>query len=149
MSERTSGHLSGKREGGVAKLAGRFVRYAGVGVIGTAAQYLTLISVVSAHAAGPVTGSVAGAVIGAGVNYELNRRFTFDANEPVLRTLPKFALAACFGMLMNGLVMKWLAVDLQIHYLVSQIVASGVVLVLTFVINSIWTFRAKSRPRSA
>ncbi|WP_090861857.1 GtrA family protein [Paraburkholderia diazotrophica] len=128
-----------------APLAMRFFRYAGVGVVGTAAQYCTLVALVASGLTGPVGGSVSGAVAGAVVNYELNRRYTFSTRAPIILTLPKFAATACFGMLINGLVMKWLAVDLGINYLIAQVVATGVVLVATFSINSVWTFRQKGQ----
>ncbi|WP_144141261.1 GtrA family protein [Paraburkholderia sp. BCC1884] len=119
----------------------RFFAYAAVGAVGTLTQYLVLIVVVHTGAATPAVGSMAGAVLGAVINYWLNHRVTFRATSSHLTTLPKFAAIACLGVLVNGLVMKVLAENHHVNYLLAQMVASGLVLILTYLINSVWTFR--------
>jgi putative flippase GtrA len=127
----------------------RMTTYAGVGAFGTAAQYLVLVSFVSLGHGSPTAGSVTGAIVGAIVNYALNRRITFKSKSNHRDTLPKFAATAALGVLLNGLVMKVLAEDHQVNYLIAQIIATGLVLMLTFVINSIWTFRQQRTPGNA
>jgi putative flippase GtrA len=124
----------------------KFVAYASIGAVGTLAQYLVLVATVASGRAGPVTGSVAGAVVGALVNYCLNRRLTFRSAGSHLNTLPKFAATACLGVLVNGVVMKVLTEDSRLNYMIAQVIATGMVLVLTFLINSVWTFRQQPRP---
>jgi putative flippase GtrA len=124
----------------------RITTYAGMGAVGTLAQYLVLVGMVSLGGGSPIVGSVTGAMVGAIVNYGLNRRITFRSSARHRDTLPKFAVTACFGMLINGLVMKVLAEDNQLHYIVAQLVATGIVLILTFMVNSIWTFRQPREP---
>jgi putative flippase GtrA len=123
--------------------AARFAIYAGIGAIGTLAQYAVLVSVVDRGVAGPVPGSVAGAVVGAVVNYLLNRRITFRSNARHASALPKFAATAGAGILVNALVMASLTGVAGVHYLVAQLIATGVVLILTFSVNSVWTFKAR------
>jgi putative flippase GtrA len=127
----------------------KMTTYAGVGAVGTLAQYLVLVGIVSLGHGNPITGSVTGAIVGAIVNYGLNRRITFRSSARHRDTLPKFALTAAFGVLLNGLVMKVLAEDNHVQYLVAQLVATGLVLVLTFMVNSIWTFRQHREPGKA
>lgn len=128
------------------RLIVRMSTYAGVGALGTLAQYLVLVGIVSLGRGSPIVGSVTGAVVGAVVNYCLNRRITFRSNARHRETLPKFAATAGLGVLINGLVMKVLAEDNQVNYIVAQVVATGIVLVLTFMVNSIWTFRQQREP---
>jgi putative flippase GtrA len=123
------------------RLIARITTYAGVGAVGTAAQYVVLVGVVSLCRGNPVVGSVSGAIVGAIVNYYLNRRITFRSSARHRDTLPKFAATAAFGVLVNGLVMKLLAGDHQVNYMIAQVIATGIVLMLTFMVNSIWTFK--------
>jgi putative flippase GtrA len=125
------------------KRAARFVTYAAIGAIGTVAQYAVLIGVVDLGVARPVAGSVAGAVVGAIVNYLLNRRITFKSSARHVSALPKFAATAGAGILVNALVMACLTGPAGMHYLVAQLIATAVVLILTFSVNSAWTFKAR------
>lgn len=131
------------------RLLVKMTTYAGVGAVGTLAQYLVLVGIVSLGHGSPIVGSVSGAIVGAIVNYGLNRRITFRSNARHRDTLPKFALTAGCGVLINGLVMKVLAEDNQVNYILAQVVATGLVLVLTFMVNSIWTFRQQGEPGNA
>ena len=123
--------------------ATRFATYAAIGAVGTLAQYAVLVGVVDLRVAGPVAGSVAGAVVGAIVNYLLNYLITFKSNARHAAALPKFAVAAVVGILVNALVMACLTGPARVHYLIAQLVATGVVLILTFSVNSVWTFKAR------
>lgn len=127
----------------LARRVPRFARYVAVGGVGTGAQYLVLVGAVALHAAAPVAASVAGAFVGALVNYLLNRRFTFRTDTQHRSALPKFFATAGAGMLVNGVAMAWLTGFLHLHYLVAQCIASAAVLVLTFSVNSVWTFGAR------
>lgn len=128
-----------------ARVVLKFVSYASIGAVGTLAQYVVLVAAVASGRAGPVAGSVSGAVVGALVNYCLNRRLTFRSAGSHLKTLPKFSATAGLGVLVNGVVMKLLTDDNRVNYMVAQVISTGLVLVLTFLINSVWTFR-QQRP---
>jgi putative flippase GtrA len=128
----------------------RFVTYAGVGALGTVAQYLILFSAVGSGWSDPVAGSMFGAIGGAMVNYCLNRRITFRTSVSHQGTLPKFFATAGLGVLVSGVMMKVLTGNNRLNYVVAQIAVTGVVLVLTFWLNSIWTFgRHRRRTRHA
>ncbi|MET0319650.1 MAG: GtrA family protein [Duganella sp.] len=118
----------------------QFLLYALVGAVGTLAHYAVLISTVSLHLLGPVAASVTGAIVGAIVNYFLNVRYTFRSasNGPAM---VKFAITAALGALLNGLLMKLQIDAFGLHYLVAQLIATVVVLLLTYTINLLWTFR--------
>lgn len=123
----------------------RFALYAAVGAMGTGAQYATLIAMVRSGYASPAVGSMAGASIGAIVNYSLNRRITFRSNKNPLSTAPKFAVIALLGVLMNGVCMKFFATIPGLNYLIAQLVTTALVLGLTYLFNSAWTFNEKGR----
>lgn len=121
----------------------KFVGYAGVGATGTAVQYAVVAVVLAAHATGAVTASCLGAVAGAIVNYGLNYRFTFRATGPHRRSAPRFAVVACAGIALNGVLMATLTRLAKLPWLPAQIVTTGCVLLLTYTASSLWTFRTR------
>ncbi|WP_321928002.1 GtrA family protein [Paraburkholderia guartelaensis] len=123
----------------------RFVVYAGVGAIGTVAQYAILIAMVHSGLASPAVSSMTGATVGAIVNYSLNRQITFRSKSNPLSTAPKFAIIALLGVLMNGVCMKFFVTSLGLNYLIAQLVTTALVLGLTYLLNSAWTFNEKGR----
>jgi putative flippase GtrA len=125
------------------RVARRFAVYAGVGAIGTGTQYAILIAMVRSGWASPTLSSMAGASIGAIVNYSLNRRITFQSNSSALSTAPKFAVIALLGVLTNGVCMKFFATSLGLNYLIAQLVTTVLVLGLTYLLNSTWTFNER------
>ena len=61
-------------------IVNQFVKFAGVGIIGTAAHYILLIIIVEVFNRDPVSGSAVGFLGGALVNYYLNRHYTFKSD---------------------------------------------------------------------
>jgi putative flippase GtrA len=117
----------------------QFLRYAGAGAVGTAVHYAMLITLVQLARVDAVVASTAGAMAGALVNYVLNHRFTFASEKPHARALPRFALVSAAGVALNAAVLAGVLAVVP-HYLVAQVVATGVVLVAGFVANRTWTF---------
>jgi len=117
----------------------QFVRYAGAGVVGTAAHYAVLVTLVQFAQTGAVAASTAGAIVGAGINYFLNHRFTFASGQSHRRALPRFAAVAAAGIALNALVLA-AVLALAPHYLVAQVVATLAVLLAGYLVNRTWTF---------
>lgn len=127
------------------RLARRLSVYAGVGAIGTGAQYAILIALVRSGWVSPAVSSMLGAGVGAIVNYGLNRRITFRSNSNPLSTAPKFAIVALLGVLTNGVCMKFFTTSVGLNYLIAQLVTTAFVLGLTYLFNSMWTFNEPRR----
>lgn len=121
----------------------RFARYALMGLMGTAVQYALLVALTATHAASAVIASTAGAAAGAVVNYLLNYRITFQSSAKHAHAAPRFFVVAAAGMAVNAWVMHALVEHLHVYYLLAQCVATGVVLLSGFVVNSVWSFRAR------
>lgn len=119
----------------------QFSRFAACGAVGTLAHYLLLVLLVQGWGSPPVAASSAGFVLGAVINYTLNYRYTFRSSKPHRVTMWKFFVAALIGALINAALMSILIHHVNLHYLVSQIIATGIVLVWNFMANRIWTFR--------
>jgi putative flippase GtrA len=122
----------------------QFLAFAGVGAVGTAAHYATLIGLV-AFGFDAVTASALGCTIGAIVNYLLNYHLTFRSQSPHRRSAPRFAVVAMISLLLNTLLMaigiKWI----RLNYLVAQVFATGPVLCWNFWISRVWAFKEGGR----
>jgi len=117
-----------------------FIRYAGVGAVGTVAHYVMLVLLVGEFGTPVVPASTTGFVLGAFVNYALNHRLTFASERAHRVALPRFFAVAGVGLLLNAVVMTGMLAVLPLHYLVAQVVATGVVLMTGFLVNRRWTF---------
>lgn len=118
----------------------QFLNFAGVGVVATAAHYLTLLALVEGGLAHPAPASAAGAAVGALVSYALNYRLTFAAQSPHRKTMPRFLAIAVVAMILNFVLMHGLVTLLALPYIAAQVAVTGVMLLLTFSANRNWTF---------
>jgi putative flippase GtrA len=121
-------------------IAKQFSMFSLVGAVGTIAHYILLFLLVSLLAVHPVAASVAGALLGAAINYTLNYRFTFRSDRLHREALPRFLAIAAVGMVLNATLMWQLVEPLQLHYLIAQLIATGCVLVWSYLGNRHWTF---------
>jgi len=122
---------------------GQFFKYAAVGLIGTAVHYTVLWGLVEYRHLDSVYGSVIGFVAGAFTNYVANYHLTFKSRKNHQVALPQFFSVAVVGLFVNTFVVALGTRWLGWHYLLSQLLATGFVLVLTFLGNKYWTFRHK------
>jgi putative flippase GtrA len=121
------------------KVRTALLRYAAVGVAATAAHWALLVLLVEGPGLPAWLGSGAGAVLGAQMAFFGNRRLTFDHRGALWPAWWRFMgtalLGGAFGMAVVGA-----GVTLGWHYLLAQAVATVLVMLLTFGVNSVWTF---------
>ena len=117
-----------------------FIRYSAVGAVATALHYALLVLCVELFGWPAWLASGFGAVVGAQLAYVGNRWFTFAHRGDVSASWPRFQATALMGALL-GMAVVALAVRLGLHYVLAQMLATGLSLVLTFGINRVWTFR--------
>ena len=123
----------------------RFLGFATVGLVGTAAHYLLLVGLVEGLGADPVVGSVAGFCLGALVNYAMSRRFVFRSERAHHEALPRFFAVAASGLAWNTVLMGLFTHGLDWPYLPAQILTTGLLVVWHYVVNALWTFREVRR----
>jgi putative flippase GtrA len=123
----------------------QFFRFALVGALCTAIQYLLLATGVEWLGADPVAASTVGYVVSAVFNYLLSRSYTFSSAASHGSLVWKYVVVLGSGLLLNGLFMQLLHGYLQWHYVPAQLVATGVVLFTNFWGHRIWTF-SRSNP---
>jgi putative flippase GtrA len=121
-----------------------FTRFAAAGGVGTVVHYMILVALVRAGDVQPVVGSIAGFAAGSLVNYGLSHRFVFRSTKPLRATVWKFYLVAAVGLVLNTVLMYIAVHFLALHYLVGQVVSTGVVLLSNYLLNSLWTFSRRS-----
>jgi putative flippase GtrA len=119
----------------------RFVMYAAAGAVGTAGHYAVLVALVSTGLLGPVPASMCGALAGAWINFMLNARLTFRSRASIA-TAWRFAATALAAALANGIAMALLTQWLRVPWLPAQLIVTAGLLMLTFTVNSLWTFRS-------
>ncbi len=109
-----------------------------VGALSALIQFSILISFVEFFFIKPIFASTLGYIAGALVNYILNHYFTFKSSLSHKKTLVRFTFNSLFGLILNFLLMNILLI--YYPYILSQILASGVILFWNFLIHRYWTF---------
>ncbi|MBD3666479.1 MAG: GtrA family protein [Kangiella sp.] len=127
------------------QLVSQLMCFAGVGVIGTIGHYVTLVTGVQFLGISPVWASFFGFIVGGVINYFLNYHLTFKSKKSHVESGIKFFTIALVGLVVNTAIMYTLCAVAEINYLISQIMATIIVLFWNFFGNRLWTFReAKS-----
>ena len=124
-------------------LLNQFLSFAAAGAVGTALHYLILVALVSSGTAQPVSASAAAFAAGAAVNYLLNYQFTFSSRKRHTETAGKYSIVALSGLLLNSVIMMVGVAALAWHYLLTQVIATGIVLLWNFTAHRTWTFRER------
>ena len=118
----------------------QFVRYLEVGAVATVVHYALLIGSVEAAHWPAWVASGFGASIGAQVAYLGNRWFTFGCRSGISVSWLRFQVLALAGALL-GMGIVAVVVWAGIYYVLGQILATTLVVVMTFALNRAWTFR--------
>ena len=126
---------------GLDVLARQFSRFLAVGAVTTIVHYGVLIALVEALGAHPVLATTAGFLVAALLSYVLNRRYTFDHEPAFGAGLLKYYAALSIGLLLNAGVMAALT-QWGVHYVLAQVVATGVALVWNFTAARLVVFRS-------
>lgn len=112
-----------------------------VGLVGTAAHYMTLALLVEVGSLDPVLATTVGFVVGGATNYFLNHRYTFKSSKGHLDAGPKFVVIAVLTGALNALIVHAGVHHGELNYLLVQVGATAAVFLANFALNSLWTFR--------
>jgi len=118
----------------------QFLRFASVGALGTAVQYVVLAGLVELISFNSTAASAIGFVGGAFTNYYLNYRFTFKSERRHLSAAPRFFTVAAAGLGLNVVFMALGTGCLHLHYLIAQCASTVVVLLWNFSAAKLWVF---------
>jgi putative flippase GtrA len=119
----------------------QFLRFAAAGAVATLVQYAVLIALVEAAGVEEVPAAVGAYICGTITSYLLNRRFTFaDTQISFGRAFAKFALVNLIGLGLNtGLFV--LLTGAGMHYILAQMIATGLVLIWNYAGARLFVFR--------
>lgn len=117
-----------------------FFRYGFTGAIATAVHYVVLFYLVEILDIKPWIATGLGALCGAAVAYIGNRKFTFLSNTPNRIALPRFLVIAALGAALNSLQVWVLTNYFDMYYFAAQVIATIIVLIVTYHLNKQWTF---------
>lgn len=124
---------------------GRFLTYAAVGLTGMTGHYAFLFTAVSLGVLAPVPASVIGALVGAVINFVMNAVVTFRRHAHshlAWRTAARFFATAGMAAALNGAAMAVLVNGVRLDYRLAQVLVTGALVCVTYVVNSLWTFQA-------
>ena len=76
-------------------------------------------------------------------NYLLNRRWTFRSSGTMSTEFIKFLVVSICGLVLNELVFWVFRAQLELHVMVSQLLAIACVLPFNFIVNKLWSFRGQ------
>jgi putative flippase GtrA len=124
--------------------ARQFVRFAAVGAVGTAVQYVTLWVGVEFLAWPAAVASMVGYALGSVVNYALNYAFTFASDKPHLETAAKYYAVLGVGLLLNGALMGLFVNILGWNYWIAQFLTTAVALLWHFTGSKWWAFKPRA-----
>lgn len=122
--------------------ATRLTGYIASGLASTAAHYVVMVALVQWAGWWEVAASSAGFLAGAAVKYPLNYWVVFKSSARHGRALVRFAIGLAAGFVLNGAILAVLLATLDVHYLVSQVLTTGVVTVVNYLLARNWIFRA-------
>jgi putative flippase GtrA len=127
--------------------ARRFLGYGLAGLVATAAHYATMVALVWAFGGREVLASSLGFIVGALVKYPLNYWLVFASRQRHRVAVPRFVIGLALSFVLNAVVLALLLRLVPAHYMVSQVLTTGAVILANYVIARLWIFR--HRPEAA
>jgi len=121
---------------------GMLLRFAISGGLATATHVLVFITLVEWLSVRPVVSAGAAFIFALFVSYGMNYHWTFSVSGPHRVMLPRFALVAVLGLLLN-LGITYAVVDMAGYwYGYALLLVVLLVPLVTFVISKLWVFNA-------
>jgi putative flippase GtrA len=130
--------------GNLGRLLRQFTRFFGVGVAAMIVHYATMIVLVELFHFDAVQAALAGYVTGGLASYGLNHRYTYDSTRSHGAAGWRFAVVAGVGFGMTYALMALMTRKLGWHYLPSQLITTGIVMMWSFFAHKFWSFGEKT-----
>ncbi len=131
-----------------AVVVGQFLRFAIVGVSNTLISLIVYTVLFKVFGLNYLVASAIGFVVGAINGFLLNRAWTFQGHEGDAFTPVRWAIVQTCGLGLDELLLYIGVHELGIDKIAAQALAIVIVVVLTFLANRAWTFRAPAIGRA-
>jgi putative flippase GtrA len=122
----------------------RFLLYAVAGAAATATHYAVMIAMVQWANWPEVLATCVGFLAGACVKYPLNYWGVFASRQRHSVAMTRFVLALGISFVLNAAIFALLLHVLDVHYMVSQVLTTGVVLFANYLLARCWIFRVRA-----
>jgi len=122
--------------------AAKLTGYVASGLAATGSHYAVMVALVQWAGWWEVAASSAGFLAGAAVKYPLNYWVVFRSSARHGDALVRFAIGLAAGFALNGIILAALLATLDAHYLVSQVLTTGAVTLVNYLLARNWIFRA-------
>jgi putative flippase GtrA len=120
----------------------QFLRFAAVGLSGTAVQYACVaLAIASSGNAAAVFGSAIGYLLGSVVNYILNYFLTFDSDKSHMEAASKYFAVLGVGWCLSLGLMSLFVLHFDWNPWLSQLITTGIGLCWNFVGSKFWAFK--------
>ncbi len=117
------------------------MKYFATGVTAVAVHFLVMIVLIEYLSVIPLLGSFFGFVVGSFVNYNLQYSWTFSSNQDHKKTFIRYSTITVSMLLLNLLIFQFGLSQLKLDYRISQFLATAIVFLANFTINSRYTFK--------
>ncbi len=117
--------------------------YVVAGVAATGTHYAVMMALVAWAKSPEVVASCAGFLAGACVKYPLNYWGVFASRQRHRIAVPRFVLALGVSFVLNAALFALLLQLLDVHYMVSQVLTTGAVLLVNYLLARYWIFHAR------
>ena len=118
-----------------------FVMYIVSGVASVATHYAFMIAVVELMAWRELFATSVGFMVGAITKYVMNYFLAFKSEEPHGKAIPRFAVMLLSLFAANAGIFWALHDQYKLHYIVAQVITTGFLVPVGYVINRYWVFR--------
>jgi putative flippase GtrA len=118
------------------------IRFAVIGLLCTAIQYLLLAALHGLAGWNAVIASSLGYAVSAVVSYLLNYRFSFDSTRSLGQGAWRYGLVVATGLAMNSLCLAAL-LSVGLALLPAQIITTGAVFLFNYQLSRAWAFNRK------
>ncbi len=127
---------------------GKFAGYVVAGLAATATHYVVMIVLINQLRLPEVAASSIGFLAGACVKYPLNYWAVFASEQEHRVAIPRFVVSLAIGFGLNALLFAVLLRALDAHYMVSQVLTTGTVLFVNYLLARYWIFLARGAKKA-
>lgn len=121
-------------------MSGQFVRFLMVGGTATGVHYGILFVLHDRLGVNALVATSVGFVISAIFNFLASYHFTFKSQQLLHVAAYRFTVTALIGLALNSLLFSVLTQQLALHYMLAQILSTGVVLMWNFLAGKHFSF---------
>lgn len=123
----------------------KFAKYIVAGCLATGTHYVVMVVLINKFALPEVVSSSLGFIAGALVKYPLNYWAVFDSAAEHRGAVVRFVLSLVISFALNAALFAVLLRVLDVHYMVSQVLTTGIVLFVNYLLARYWVFTGRTK----